>query len=146
MLPVSEIAEVLKISIGQLVPLPHLPAWVMGVYNWRGNILWTIDLGQLLGLDSWYRQEFTSNCTVIILTSDRATSSAASLGLVVKRVEDIEWCHPDRLQTLPASTATPTSANYFKGYWLKDDCQTIFVLDSKAIFAAMPQSQNARTN
>ena len=56
MLPIKQITEVLKIQFGQIVPIPQMPAWVMGVYNWRGNILWMIDLGHLVGLNSWYQQ------------------------------------------------------------------------------------------
>ena len=71
-LPVRQITEVLKIPVGQIVPIPHMPPWVMGVYNWRGNILWMLDLGHLFGLDSWYQSGInTSNYTAIVLSPDR---------------------------------------------------------------------------
>ncbi len=50
MLSITQLTEVLTIPVGQIIPIPHMPAWVMGVYNWRGEILWMVDLGQLVGL------------------------------------------------------------------------------------------------
>ncbi|GBF83604.1 chemotaxis signal transduction protein [Aphanothece sacrum FPU3] len=52
MLPVAQLTEVLTVPLGQIVPIPHMPPWVMGIYNWRGEILWMVDLGHLLGLNS----------------------------------------------------------------------------------------------
>jgi len=57
MLPIEQVTEVLKIDVGNIVPIPQMPSWVMGVYNWRGEILWIVDLGHLIGLNSWYQQE-----------------------------------------------------------------------------------------
>lgn len=144
MLPVGQIAEVLKIDLGRIAPMPHLPAWVMGVYNWRGNILWMVDLGQLLGLDPWQRQNVaTPKYTAIVLRCDRRfDSTAASLGLVVTRVEDLEWCRRDRIQALPAVAVTSALAPFLKGYWLHADSQTVLVLEGKAIAAAMPQTSS----
>src|ERR671932_1970684 len=56
LLPMEQLTEVLTIPNGQIVPIFHMPAWVMGVYNWRGEILWMVDLGHLLGLSPWYQQ------------------------------------------------------------------------------------------
>ena len=119
MLSVAQIAEVLKIGIGQIAPIPHLPAWVMGVYNWRGSVLWMVDLGLLLGLDSWYRSERASaNYTAIVLKCDR-TSTTARLGLVVTRVEDIEWCDTAQIHALPTMKAASALAPYLRGVLAK---------------------------
>jgi positive phototaxis protein PixI len=146
-LPVEQIAEVLKISLGKIVPIPQMPSWVMGAYNWRGNILWTIDLGLLIGLNSWYRQGInTANYTAIVLSCDNATNSSGQgsqllhLGLVVTGVEDIEWCNTDLIQSPPNSAVTSALAPLLRGYWLDRHNEMILVLDGKAIMAAMPSS------
>lgn len=56
LLPIHQITEVLTIPLRQIVPIPHMPAWTMGVYNWRGEILWIVDLGHLVGLMPIYQQ------------------------------------------------------------------------------------------
>src|SRR4028119_744903 len=87
--PVPQLIEVLTIRSNQIVPIFHMPAWVMGVYNWRGEILWMVDLGHLVGLTPWYQQaNSTSAYTAIVLQahSNQAISTntkSQMLGLVV---------------------------------------------------------------
>lgn len=144
-LPVGQITEVLKIPVGQIVPIPHLPSWVMGVYNWRGNILWMLDLGHLFGLDSWYQSSInTSNYTAIVLSPDRGINRAKvlnsiSLGLVVIRVEDIQWCDINLIQSPPANTVNQSIAKFLQGYWLDKNGNMLLVIDGQAIINAMPK-------
>jgi positive phototaxis protein PixI len=144
MLPLQEITEVLKIQFGQIVPIPQMPAWVMGVYNWRGDILWMLDLGHLIGLNSWYQQEFNhSNQTAIVLSPHQArnqTNITIHLGLVIADVEDIEICDTATIQSPPSSAVTTQLAPFLRGYWLQPDGEMILVLDGEAIVAAMPKS------
>ena len=44
LLPVQYLSEVLTMPNGQIMPIPHMTPWVMGAYNWRGEILWMVDL------------------------------------------------------------------------------------------------------
>lgn len=147
-LPVGQITEVLKIAVGQIVPIPQMPPWVMGVYNWRGNILWMLDLGQLIGLNSWYQQSInTANYTAIVLSPDRQHGRTKaldniSLGLVVTRVEDIQWCEADLIQSPPASAVSQALAPFLQGYWLDRSGNMMLALDGKAIIAAMPQAHS----
>lgn len=144
MLPIEQVTEVLKIDVGNIVPIPQMPSWVMGVYNWRGEILWIVDLGHLIGLNSWYQQENnTKDHTAVVLShkskSDKKNKSQTSLGLVMTRVEDIEWCNTNLIQSPPASAITSALAPFLRGYWVKPDGQIILVLDGDAIVTAMPQ-------
>lgn len=145
MLPVRQLTEVLTVLVGQIIPIPQMPPWVLGVYNWRGEILWMIDLGQLLGLTPWRQQTFnTSTYRAIVLHSStdstaRSRLRSQTLGLVVSKVEDIEWCNPNDIQSPPASAVTPTFAPFLRGYWLKEEGDMVMVLDGQAILAAMPK-------
>lgn len=144
MLPIRQITEVLKIQFGQIVPIPQMPNWVMGVYNWRGDILWMLDLGHLIGLDSWYQQELNrSNHTVIVLSPEQEKAQVNDvqnihLGLVISHVEDIEMCNPDSIQ-VATGAITSQLQPFLQGYWLKPEGDMILVLDGQAIAAAMPQ-------
>ncbi len=92
--------------IKEIVPIPHMPPWVMGVHNWRGEILWMVDLGHLLGLTPLYQHATThSTYTAIVINGAQQVPSrqragnqitgTKMLGLVVNRVEDMEWFNPD---------------------------------------------------
>jgi positive phototaxis protein PixI len=145
LLPMEQLTEVLTIPNGQIVPIFHMPAWVMGVYNWRGEILWMVDLGHLVGLTPWHQQTNTASvCRAIVLQaqSQQAASNNVKgdwLGIVVNRVEDIEWCNPDWIQSPPASAVTPELAPFLRGYWLKSNGEMLVVMDGQAIFGAMPK-------
>lgn len=145
MISLSEIAAVLKIPFGQIVPIPEMPSWVMGVYNWRGEIIWMIDLGLLLGFTPWYQQSIvTSNHKAVVIhpsSQNRKNSSTTGelIGLIVSDVHEIEWCNPDELHSPPASAVTPELAPFLRGYWLKEDGDIIVTIDSDAILAAMPK-------
>ncbi|ELS01049.1 chemotaxis signal transduction protein [Xenococcus sp. PCC 7305] len=145
MLPIEQVTEVLKIGVGKIVPIPQMPTWVMGVYNWRGEILWIVDLGHLIGLSPWDQQEMkTTAHTAVVLSysgqSDKGKKSQTSLGLIMTRVEDIELCNSNLIQSPPASAITSDLAPFLRGYWAKPDGQIILVLDGDAIVAAIPQN------
>ncbi|MEM8780003.1 MAG: chemotaxis protein CheW, partial [Cyanobacteria bacterium P01_G01_bin.49] len=124
LLPVSQLTEVLTVSLNQIVPIPQMPAWVMGVYNWRGEILWMIDLAALLGLTPWHQQpQVNPVYRAIVLQSVSASSGSANsqrqmLGMVVNRVDDIEWCNPDDIRLLPGTAVTANLGPFLRGYWL----------------------------
>ncbi len=146
MLPIRQITEVLKIQFSQIVPIPQMPDWVMGVYNWRGDILWMVDLAHLIGLSPWYQQNTNrSSHTAIVLSPDKDRANRGTkidLGLVVSRVEDIELCDTSAIQSPPESSIHPQLAPFLQGYWLGSHEDMILVLDGKAIVAAMPSLAN----
>jgi positive phototaxis protein PixI len=145
LLPIQQVAEVLTIPIGAIVPIPHMPPWVMGVYNWRGEVLWMVDLGHLCGLASWYEQETSPSvyeAIVLQLTEPSSTQTQAksqTLGLVVDRVEDIEWCAWQAIQCPPGFTLNPQLTQIVRGYWWKSNDVMLAVLDGDAILHAMPR-------
>ncbi|MDJ0508163.1 MAG: chemotaxis protein CheW [Crocosphaera sp.] len=145
LLSVAQLTEVITIPLGQIVPIPQMPSWVMGVYNWRGEILWMIDLGALLGLTPWHQQsQVTPIYRTMVLHSggyNKGTAKAhrQHLGAVVNGVDDIEWCNPNEIQSPPGSAITPSLAPFLRGYWLPPQGEMLVVLDGEAILAAMPK-------
>jgi positive phototaxis protein PixI len=145
LLPIKQLTEVLTIPKNQIVPIFHMPTWVMGVYNWRGEILWMVDLGHLVGLTPWHQQVSNNSAfTALVLQADsqQITSNNAKsqmLGVVVNRVEDIEWCNPSEIQSPPSSSVTPELVPFLRGYWLKSNGEMLIIIDGKALITAMPK-------
>jgi positive phototaxis protein PixI len=144
-LPVNQVIEVLTIPLGKIIPLPHMPNWVMGIYNWRGEILWMVDLGYLVGLTPWYQQElYSSNHRALVLkahsgNAELGEQTSETLGLVVSKIEDMEWCNPNEIQSPPFSAVTPELAPFLRGYWIKANGELLIAIDGDAIMAAMPK-------
>jgi positive phototaxis protein PixI len=144
MLPIQQITEVLKIQLGQIMPIPQMPPWVMGVYNWRGDILWMVDLGQLMGLTACYQSDRHVH-TAIVLSPERETSNSEQkiqLGLMVAVIDDLVACDPEIIQEIVDSSLNPPCYRFAAGYWLKPSGEMILALDGGAIASAMPRSDD----
>jgi len=148
MLQVAQLTEVLTVPLGQIVPIPHLPAWTMGVYNWRGEILWVVDLGHLLGLTPWHRQVSSrSNYQVIILNGGQEDNRRSSpdrnslLGLVVSQVKDIETLDTNMIQSIPSASVSSQLVPYLRGFWVDSQNNMFVVLEGRAIIERVKQAK-----
>lgn len=138
MLSLSQLTEVLTIPASQILPIPHLKPSVMGVYNWRGEVLWMVDLGHLIGLRSPLKQNFGMShyrAMILQLASDFGTQE---IGLVVDRIDDIEWCYPHSIEPLPSSFDSKLIP-FLRGYWMKPASETeiLVAFDGTAILSAI---------
>jgi positive phototaxis protein PixI len=141
LLPVEQVKEVLTIPRGQIIPIPDMPAWVVGIYNWRGEILWMVDLGHLCGLSPWYQYPaYVSVHSAVVLRVKDVPKSNQMIGLVVSTVEDVESCDRSLIQSAPLSSLPSQLATFLYGYWWKSDDEMLAVLNGEAIMSAMPQS------
>lgn len=145
LMSISQMSEVLTINFGQILRMPHMSPWVMGAYNWRGAIIWMLDLGQLLKLPPLHQQETArSSYKAIVLylplQSDRCDLSAdrRALGLVVSQVEDIEWFDPASIQA-PSSSLNNELMPFLRGYYFSTDGEALAVFEGESILAAMPK-------
>ncbi|TVQ47336.1 MAG: chemotaxis protein CheW [Gloeocapsa sp. DLM2.Bin57] len=132
---INQVTEVLNVPLEKIVPIPQMPAWTMGVYNWRGEVLWMVDLGHLVGLTPWHRQNYNKSDHRAIVVH----SSGEKLGLVVNQVQDIELLNPGEIKSPPASSVTPELVPFLRGYWLKANGEILIVIDAETIMAAMPK-------
>jgi positive phototaxis protein PixI len=145
-LPLFQLTEVLTVPLGQITPIPHMAPWVMGVHNWRGEVLWVIDFGAFLGLTPWNRQSGSrTNYRVIILnggvpfdlnpTEKRRSPNNRNqmLGLVVTEVRDITWCETDQIQSPPGASISADLAPYVRGFWVSPEGAMYVVLDGQSV-------------
>ena len=146
MFPVKQITEVLKIQFSQIVPIPQMPPWIMGVYNWRGDILWMVDLGHLIGLNPWYQEGIhRSKHTAIVLSPNKEINKKnvennINLGLIVSVVDDIEICSVADIQIPQSSNINSQLKSFLTGYLVQPEGDIIMVIDGQKIVAAMPNN------
>jgi positive phototaxis protein PixI len=127
MLPTQQLTEILNLSFNQIVPIPDTAAQVMGVCNWRGEVLWLVDLGYLLGSEPLFSHR-RSTCKAIVVQYREHT-----LGLVVNQVKQMVWCDLAQVQAMPDMPFTPELSTCLQGYWLTPQNETLLVLDSDVI-------------
>lgn len=111
LLPLQDIAEVKTLPKTDILPVPELKNSVLGVCNWRGDILCLVDLNALLGgCPLWDQMPLLEESLVIVVQSARR-----SVGLVVEKVNDIELIEPESIQ-FHADLCSSTLAPYVTGY------------------------------
>ncbi|MFN3926985.1 MAG: chemotaxis protein CheW [Pseudanabaenaceae cyanobacterium] len=129
MLPIGELGEVFNISLLQVVQIPDLPAHVMGVCNWRGEVVWLVDVGAWLGFPPLYQQGFSQITYKVVLLQ------SGGLGLVVTRVGNILTCTPDQIQPVHFPLSGKLK-EVCQGYVLQQG-QTLLALDGKQLAGAI---------
>jgi positive phototaxis protein PixI len=141
--PLQHSAEVLNISRKEIVPFFFMPAWVTGVYNLRGEILWVVDLAHLLGLPPCIKQEPRLDFTILVLQvaeAATATKRPQMLGCIIHELESIESCSfCDFCDNQPLTTRYSIPSTFLQGFWTKSDTEALAVLDIKAIFQSLSQ-------
>ena len=138
LLPVEQLVAVLNVEATKITVMPHLPSWVMGIYNWRGEVLWMIDTANLLGVSSWQQQPILSTHYDVLLLEKPSVEKAERcyLGLWVKQVEGIELLSLDIIQS-PA-IVSEALVPFLRGYWLNSAGEMLTLIDGPAIFDRMP--------
>lgn len=102
LLSLNYVAEVLKIEPSDILPVPEVVNCVMGVCHWRGEMVWLINLCELLGYPSGWSTAQPSSLMMIVIQAD-----GRSLGLGVPQVNDIELHDLDQLQAIVPGLFSP---------------------------------------
>lgn len=94
LLPLEQITEILRIEVAEILPIPETSGYVLGVCNWRGEMLWLIDLNDFVGYVSPFQPEqMPDSLTIMVVQIANQT-----LGIGVQQVNDIELHDLQRLQ------------------------------------------------
>jgi positive phototaxis protein PixI len=112
LLPLEQIAEVLRLDGVDILPVPEMPNCVLGISNWRGEMLWLVDLNHLMGDEplSGIGQLSASPTAIVIEVEEEC------LGLVVSSVDDIELHELERLQPATPGLFPAKLLLFIRGY------------------------------
>lgn len=164
LLPGANLVEIMKLPLGQVVPMFQMAPWVVGIYNWRGDLLWVADGGHFVGLPPWYRQvEAATRHTVVVIKPPYVVPEGSpdgvnwltdepplTLGLVVSAVNAMVTYPTAALQLLPdldalpeaiATRLTPDLLPLLQGCCIDGSGQPQLILNGTAILTAMAQAQ-----
>jgi chemotaxis signal transduction protein len=97
LLPLDQIKEITTVNAVEILPVPETPSCVLGLCNWRGEMLWLIDLEDLVGYPPLLHSQ-PAAAPVSILVIQVANQL---LGIAVRQVNEIE---PHDLQQLQPAT------------------------------------------
>jgi purine-binding chemotaxis protein CheW len=120
------IREVLSLTPDQITPVPNVSPLLMGVLNFRGQVIWVSDVGQFLGGTRLLNTERTEISIIVI------ESQEIAVGLAVERVRGMEWLSLDKLLP-PSSQATDSMSPFLKGEWQGVSETSLRLLDPASI-------------
>jgi chemotaxis signal transduction protein len=125
LLPVDSIREVVQILPHKVLIMPHTPAWAMGLYDWRGELIWLVNLDHLLGFPG---SRLESGMAIAL------QNAKLTLGLWVSHVEEIEAHYPQQMQPPRPGLVAANLAPYVQGYF---SAINSLVLQPSALFQAI---------
>jgi positive phototaxis protein PixI len=119
MLPAQQLLEVVSLSTDRLSPIPDTPAYVMGVTNWRGEVLWVVDLSALMELEPLYRQPLRLRKFPVVIVSHPSTA----IGFAVVGVGKMVRCDTEEFRS-----DAPELVKFGCGAWISPDREVVLVL------------------
>lgn len=87
-LPMKNVQEIQQLPT--VTYLPHLPEWIPGVCNLRGNIVSIVDLKQLLGFEA---TNFTAKTRLVVVRTDTQDLTTGLVVDEVVRITEVEPAH-----------------------------------------------------
>ncbi|MEH2181327.1 chemotaxis protein CheW [Nostoc sp.] len=128
----QHITEVLQVSLAEICSVPQMPSSVLGIYNWRGEMLWLVDLEAMFGYPLMSQESnLLSKMMAIVLENE-----GKYLGLLVRRLLDIEWLDTKQMKVPGAELFYLKISPFLQGYFLNDSEEIIFNLDAISIIQA----------
>jgi positive phototaxis protein PixI len=123
------ITEVLQIPLTEICTVPQMPNCVLGIYNWRGEMLWLVDLEAMLGYPSLLQtSDSLSKMMAVILENN-----GKYLGILVQQLRDIEWLDVKAMKAPSTELFYPAMSPFLQGYFINPAEEIMFNLDSLAI-------------
>ncbi|MEM9976662.1 MAG: chemotaxis protein CheW [Cyanobacteria bacterium P01_D01_bin.2] len=111
LLPLQDIAEVMQLDALGILPVPDMPGWLLGVCNWRGEMLWLIDVNVLVGgIPLWHQTPAVAEPMAIVIQAGNR-----SMGLVVDLVHDVELVAPENIHQ-SKEFCSPQLAPFVRGH------------------------------
>jgi positive phototaxis protein PixI len=130
-LSVRSVQEAFILPARQLTTMPNMPAALLGLTNRRNQVVWVIDLAQLLGLGVF-------DATVQQFSLLLIQVGLVKVGLAVQRIEGMIKLTPDAIQA-PIGQMSLSLLPYLQGCALQQQEQKqeiLLLLDAEAIVQA----------
>lgn len=126
------ITEVLQVSLAEICGVPQMPTSIFGIYNWRGEMLWLVDLEEMLG----YGQVMQATNLASKMMAVVVQSEGKYLGLLIRHLMDIEWLDTSQMKAPENQLFSANISPFLEGYFINSDEEMIINLDASGIVNA----------
>ncbi|MEM7726773.1 MAG: chemotaxis protein CheW [Cyanobacteria bacterium P01_A01_bin.45] len=125
----ESITEVVPISLSEICSVPQMPNCLLGIYNWRGEMLWLVDLENMLGYSPIsQKSNILSKMMAIVIRYE-----SKSLGLVVRKLTDIDLLDKNQMKPPESELFKPEIFPVLNGYFINQSEEIIVNLNTEEI-------------
>jgi positive phototaxis protein PixI len=125
----EQITEVVQIPLTEICGVPQMPNCVVGIYNWRGEMLWLVDLEEMLGYPPLLQgSNFLSKMMALVLENE-----GKYLGILIRQLIDIDWLDTQQMKQPGGEVFYPEMTPFLRGYFINNSEQMMFNLDASAM-------------
>jgi|UPI0003783D66 chemotaxis signal transduction protein len=133
LVPLADLRGVIQVVLSEILPVPQVAEFLLGIWNWRQEAVWILDLGCLLGATHWYRQESVRNSGMAILVPVKNHM----VGLLVEQVSTIETYNPEQLLPISPSMLPEQWRSFWLGYFLDSQGNALMLLNTNTVIQAL---------
>ena len=133
LIPVEAISEIITIRVPEVLPVPQMRDCVLGVYNWRGEMLWIVDLGEALGFPSLFGGK-RPPATAITIAIEQGEQT---IGFVVPQVLDLELYNLHQQQEPDPQLFPASLLPFLSGYFIDENNDISIAIDMPSIFQVL---------
>lgn len=125
------VTEVITISPKELLPVPQMPYCVLGIYSWRSEMLWVVDIENLMGYPPSLREDADENETILVMV---VRVQGQSMGLVVSRIDTIIEQDLESFKSSSSEIFSEDIMPFLYGYFVDENNNIIMLIDAEEIF------------
>ncbi|MDJ0576737.1 MAG: chemotaxis protein CheW [Xenococcaceae cyanobacterium MO_234.B1] len=133
LLSLDRLVEVIKVSPKEILPIPQVPDYLLGIANRRGEAVWIVDLLYLMGATHLSQRELVPEVYMAILVQ----AQAQAIGLLVEQVSSVEVYNPTNLQPFSAQTLPSKLLPFLEGYFVDSEGNTLALVNVDPIIEAV---------
>ncbi len=133
LVPLADLRGVIQVVLSEILPVPQVAEFLLGIWNWRQEAVWILDLGCLLGATHWGKQESVRNGGMAILVPVKNQT----VGLLVEQVSTIETYNPEQLLPISPSMLPDRWRSFWRGYFLDSQGNPLMLLNTNAVIRAL---------
>jgi positive phototaxis protein PixI len=130
-IPLAKIAEVIQVSLSEICVVPQMHSCVTGIYNWRGEMLWLVNLEKMLGYSSVSHSHPVAKMMAVVIQHE-----GKSLGLLVSQLTDIESLDAEQMKPMNDELFSPEISQFLDGYFIQSGDSIILSINADAIVQA----------
>ena len=133
LLSLHNLQGAIELPVSEILPVPQMAPYLLGIINWRGKSTWVADLAQLMG-GEYYSQRCPQATKATVLMVQVGTTT---IGLVVDRTISVMNYDPTLAISLDDNFVAAKMQRFLGGYFLDPADRVWLLIDLPRIFQAM---------